>query len=355
MNRRDFVIASGTSVLTGGIGISQIHRPAIGIDFRIETTKKEPKKVDSLLLDFDKLEITPRYLDESENITVQAELDVDNYQPETSDKLNFSVENGKTEQLSKEIDPVLVEGIDTDSSIYGTVTVSVVHPDIDDSYSRRFNVTDTSLSTLVDSYEDGNLSEYNIESDGSWSITSNEPIDGSNELTGNNGGSYQSTTVSRNTSTPEPGDTISVYVQPESESNNGVTNISYMFGGESAVPNIFGSALKIVTYHDEKGGWFLQELDSNGNVTNEVKASDTSKTIGQWYEFLITWDSNITDFTWDLYKTDGNGNRTDTVFTGVKLSGTVSSWGANSGFQVNSVTSSGGTVVGKFDYWRKDS
>lgn len=187
MNRRDFIIASGTSVLTGRIGISQIHRPAIGIDFRIETTKKEPKKFDSLLLDFDKLEITPRYLDESENITVQAELDVDNYQPKTSDKLNFSVENGKTEQLSKEIDPVLVEGIDTDSSIYGTVTVSVVHPDIDDSYSRRFNVTDTSLSTLVDSYEDGNLSEYNIESDGSWSITSNEPIDGSNELTGSNG------------------------------------------------------------------------------------------------------------------------------------------------------------------------
>lgn len=40
MNRRDFITASGTAVLTGGIGLSQIHRSAVGIDFRIETAKK---------------------------------------------------------------------------------------------------------------------------------------------------------------------------------------------------------------------------------------------------------------------------------------------------------------------------
>jgi hypothetical protein len=64
MNRRKLLLTSGGAIFTG-ISIGSLQIPVIGINFEISGPQnKDPSKVDSIMLEFDKLELTPKYLDE---------------------------------------------------------------------------------------------------------------------------------------------------------------------------------------------------------------------------------------------------------------------------------------------------
>jgi hypothetical protein len=138
MKRRDFIVASGSTVLSG-LATSQIQRPAIGLDFEISTPDKDPSEVDSLVIEFETLEITPKYLDENETVNVQAKVEV-NDRVEKSNEVQTSVVNGGTKNLENNIDSIVVDGLNVSSTISGDVTVSIDHPDIQDSYSRNFRM-----------------------------------------------------------------------------------------------------------------------------------------------------------------------------------------------------------------------
>jgi hypothetical protein len=166
MRRRDFVLTSGSAILTG-LATSHLHKPAVGINFEISTPDKDPSEVRSILVDFETLGITPQYLNENKNMKVQVKIEVSN-QTKTSDELQTSVKNGTTKQLGNDIDPIVIDGINTDNSIRGTVTVLIDHPNIKDKYAKTFtfdsgNIPDSALTqNLVAWYrfENGDARDY---------------------------------------------------------------------------------------------------------------------------------------------------------------------------------------------------
>jgi hypothetical protein len=143
MKRRNFVVASGSTVLSG-LATSQIQRPAIGLDFEISTPDKDPSEVDSLVIEFETLEITPKYLDEKEPVNVQAKVEVED-QTKKSNELQTLVKNGQKKDLKNDIDSIVVDGLNVSSTITGDVTVSINHPDMQDSYSRQFYVNGSEI------------------------------------------------------------------------------------------------------------------------------------------------------------------------------------------------------------------
>jgi hypothetical protein len=143
MKRRDFIVASGSTVLSG-LATSQIQRSAMGLDFEISTPNKDPSKVDSLLIEFETLEITPKYLDENDPVSVQAKVEVAN-QTKKSNEVQTSVVNGESKNLENSIDSLVVDGLNASSTISGDVTVSIDHPDIQNSYSQQFKVNGSEI------------------------------------------------------------------------------------------------------------------------------------------------------------------------------------------------------------------
>lgn len=162
MKRRKFIFSSGSAILTGGFALSQSQHPAVGLNFELTNIPdKDPKNVDSLVVDFNKLEITPQYLDESQSMTIESKLDISGHEENEPSGDTVFVTNGETKQLSDTIGPMVADGIDTDSSISGTVTVTIDHPDIKDSYSRTFIITDSGTNTTdseIDYFEEGSAS-----------------------------------------------------------------------------------------------------------------------------------------------------------------------------------------------------
>jgi hypothetical protein len=144
MRRRDFVLTSGSAILTG-LATSNLHKPAVGINFELSTSDKDPSEVNSILVGFETIEITPQHLNENKNMKVQAKIEVTN-QTKTSDELQTSVKNGTTKQLANDINPIVIDGINTDDLIRGTLTVIIDHPDISKKYSKRFTISDSEIS-----------------------------------------------------------------------------------------------------------------------------------------------------------------------------------------------------------------
>jgi hypothetical protein len=309
MNRRDFVVASGTGFLTGGLGLSQTNRPAVGVEFKINTPNRKPNNVDNLLIDIDKLEITPSHLDESENMSVQAELDVDNYQLESSDKLNISVTNGRTEKLSKKIDPLLVEGIDTESSIYGTITVNVVHPDIRDAYTQRFNITSNDVpSIVVDRFEDGNINEYSVSANGSYSLdTTTNTVQEGNYATAFQQSSSVKVFSEQSDGLnyyPQQGDVVEWYVYHDYIETS-TTGIVF---GSNGDPYNWAEGYELNVRANGNNSGFEMSLSSRGG--GESSSVSIGNYLNEWLRGRFEWSSN-NNLQYELYQTNGSRDRSD--------------------------------------------
>lgn len=146
MKRRNFAIASGSAILTGTFAPLQYQQPAVGLDFKLSgIPDKNPNNVDILTINFEKLEITPQYLDDSRDIKVRAELELENYGKDGSSLDSVPVTNGDTKQLSERVDPMVVEDINADSTVSGVVNVTVEHSNIQNTYSQLFAITGTKV------------------------------------------------------------------------------------------------------------------------------------------------------------------------------------------------------------------
>lgn len=143
MRRRNFLLASGSTILTGSsTGI--LNKPSIGVEFDISGTPTEnPSNVRSIFISFDTLSIEPRYIDTKESARVEVLLEVDNYGVDTQESF-ITLHNGREKDISSEFDPLVVDGINADNQSYisGTVSVEIDHPSIKDTYDRRFNIND---------------------------------------------------------------------------------------------------------------------------------------------------------------------------------------------------------------------
>jgi hypothetical protein len=169
MRRRNFLLASGSTILTGGVtGI--LNKPSIGVEFDISGTPTEdPSNVRSIFISFDTLSIEPRYIDTKESARVEVLLEVDDHGVDSKDSF-ITLRNGQEKDISAEFDPLVVDGINANNQSYisGTVSVEIDHPSIKDTYDRRFNINDNLIpsSTLTQDlvawyrFEDGDARDY---------------------------------------------------------------------------------------------------------------------------------------------------------------------------------------------------
>lgn len=90
---------SGSCALTEISTISRINTPALGLEFEVsQTSNVSPSNIGTVLIDFTKLELTPLYLDEVQDLSLVAKVEISN--SEDFHELNMGFENGKTYDIS---------------------------------------------------------------------------------------------------------------------------------------------------------------------------------------------------------------------------------------------------------------
>jgi hypothetical protein len=272
MNRRQFLVTSGSTILIGG-SIRGLNRQTVGIEFELSTSPDEkPINVDSILVRFTKLELTPQYLDESEEIDVTVDLETDEGSSVTKNASGIEFKNGECLDLSKiqsrsgaDISDIVLDGISrSGSAIYGTCSFTVSHANISDkSYQKRFIISQQ--STIVEGFEDNDLTEYTTKGSNNWSITSQQSYDGNYSLL------HDESTTSTHHITSLDGDGLNQYPTR-------------------------GDAIEARFYHDSVSdsdfdahmGFLGESLDSNSRMRGyRIRISPRADTVS-----LVKWDGS---------------------------------------------------------------
>lgn len=194
------MLCSGGAILTGASLTSTVSRPVIGVDFELTgiDINKNPKNVGSITIDFNKLQITPKYLDTSRDISVTVELRIDNHEKTTRDAVITNIENGQTVEVKDQIEPVTKNNLDFTDQDYasGDVVIRVEHPNITDEYTQSFSMSGSEIPasvtedpwgddaswTVIENWDRPTGSwgnEWSFDA-GSWSIVSNPQYDNHN-------------------------------------------------------------------------------------------------------------------------------------------------------------------------------
>lgn len=174
MKRRKFLLTSGSTVLAGS-AFTSLQRPAMGLEFKLSPVpNKDPRIADSVLIDYEKLQITPRYIDESEEATVKTTLDLKGNGTASRENNSVSLSNGNVTTYKDVFGKPLVASVDTNKSyINGEISVTISHTSIgSETFRKNFNISSTKPPILED-FEDGNTNIASSEwSD--WSLTSSD-------------------------------------------------------------------------------------------------------------------------------------------------------------------------------------
>lgn len=145
MNRRKFLLTSGAAALLGSTSIAVSKQPVIGLDFELSADiSTDISAVDSILVDFSSFELLPQYVDENAGkaiITITLEVEnQDTVQYSTKQKL-INGQKVTKDDIGSMI-PLVVDGIDTTSTISGEVRIDIEHPSVSDSYKQSFFISD---------------------------------------------------------------------------------------------------------------------------------------------------------------------------------------------------------------------
>lgn len=124
MKRRRFVASSGAALFLGSAGLKQ---NSIAASFEIQKVPEEdPKNIDTILLEFSKLNLKPQYVDKSEN-PAKINISVDLETGSSANKGPFEVEfkNGDEYDISSEVGPISLP-IESDSeSLDGRIRIGI--------------------------------------------------------------------------------------------------------------------------------------------------------------------------------------------------------------------------------------
>lgn len=209
MERRKFILASGSGLLSS-FGLISRQRRSIGVTYELsaKTSDINPSKADSVLLEFDRLEIKPLYLDESAPLDVTIQVSLENGRSTEKTASDISFNNGESIILDNDpnISTLLISGLSIDRSyLEGRVKIVVNNKNISaQSYSKKFSISDDSgvpssefdhlwwgpsisdISTFPD-----RSSSLDLQSDGNpqlSNINSNQAVnyDGDDHSTGSN-------------------------------------------------------------------------------------------------------------------------------------------------------------------------
>lgn len=139
MRRREFIVSSGfVSVL----GFSSLSSQSLGVDFSVSgVPDRSPSEVDSVVLSFDKLEISSKYLT-SDDVDLFTSLEVGDYGSDDG-SYSFSVSDGESEDFGGRVDELVVDGLEmTESVVECSVSVEVQYGEGSEQYNQSFNISE---------------------------------------------------------------------------------------------------------------------------------------------------------------------------------------------------------------------
>jgi FlaG/FlaF family flagellin (archaellin) len=315
MNRRKFIIASGSAILSGSAFRSS-QEPVLGLELQVSTKEQdvEPNELDSILVKFDTLELTPQNLDENETLTVISKVEIDGITKKS--KTDINPVNGRNTDLSQQISPIYVDGVNVNRSfISGKVTVSVNHNDISDEYIQRFNISGSGTQ-LISAFENNNIDPWRGNT-GAWTTTTNNAIEGKKSLKGNGTGDTAETIFS------EPGDGLEYYpskgdIISAYHRENNSTNDRIRAGIGWAIEQLSGTTLNGygIDPQGDNNEVILNKYDSSGGFYDlervlSISFSDTD--FLNWIEIEVEWHngngSEAEDtFVINVYEIDDSGS-----------------------------------------------
>jgi hypothetical protein len=155
VKRRKLIGTVGSSVLCYS-AFSTIQKPVVGLDFQIKSIPdKDPSKTDSILFEFEDINIIPEYLDTSEDLKVRIELEIGLLDEIISKEKLVKFENGNKIPKSKFVDSdqskdlsfIYVDGLNISQNyIDGSVRIIVNHKDINEiPYESTFRIDEKDI------------------------------------------------------------------------------------------------------------------------------------------------------------------------------------------------------------------
>lgn len=309
MKRRKFVIASGCSVLTGSL-LDKVSRPVVGVDFELTATPKiSPSKVESILLEFEKLNIRPLYLDDNVglDVTVAVNLEgINKNKSKSANNIDFSnnqlIDSGHIQDRSGvDISTLVLSNIAEDSpSIRGDVRIEINHSDISKTYRDSFIISE---KNIIDGFEDGSLSEYSGATD-LFSFQSIYTNSGDSAIEGSYSGDGWDDIWSLNglNRYPSQGDKWSFWGY-----SNGGNRVGHGWAADS------GSTTKRAPSYGieiNPNSDTLRLYYTDGESFDTLDTSSPSLSADSWYRFVVEWFSDGL-IEAELY--DSNNNFVDSV------------------------------------------
>lgn len=276
-------MASGGAILTGGT-IGGIGRPTVGVEIEISSvTDISPNSLTSVLVELDRVQLVPKYLDDSRGLDITAEVDLGDGDTGTKTAENVTFTNGENINIVKiqrrsdtDISNIVVENLNkSGSTVHGTLNIQVSHPELKESYNQIFYISNE--TTIVDNFESQNLSAWTNQGVSDGSISS-DSAEGSYSLVvsaaGSNGNYYRS------------------WNPPSS----GIFDLAFDWKVEN-VGDFATVADFADTSADAADGWGrIVHTGGDGSAVEIESASSRtnvgSMNFGQWYSVSITLDTD---------------------------------------------------------------
>lgn len=144
MKRRHFLSTIGSTFIFASTVIQEANS-AIGLEFELTgIPKKKPSKVESITIQFTKLQLTPSHIDDSQSAKITVTVDLEPYGSEQIED-TVKLQNGESTSLrSSEINPIILDELTIPtnvSAVQGTLKIKIDHSDITETYNQKFSVT----------------------------------------------------------------------------------------------------------------------------------------------------------------------------------------------------------------------
>ena len=147
MKRRSFLLTAGSAILSA-TGVGNLQKPAFGLEFKLSSVPdRRPSSVQSVLVDFAKFELTPQYVDDSKEATVDINVDVDGHTGEASKTVDVTNGESVTSEAIGSETPIKVDGVSTsENSISGKINIVVRHSSVGrKEYNQSFVISDNPI------------------------------------------------------------------------------------------------------------------------------------------------------------------------------------------------------------------
>lgn len=120
------------------------NKPILAVNFKLsEIPRYPPSDIQSIILSFDTLEITPNYIDDTEPVNIDVNVSLKNTNKIATNSAKVSVNNGNKKDIGEKLNPIVLDELKFDSEdsvVEGLIKIDVHHPDLQDSYLKRFKI-----------------------------------------------------------------------------------------------------------------------------------------------------------------------------------------------------------------------